>query len=493
MTKTKIVATIGPATASPAGLRALAEAGMNVARLNGSHADLDWHKATIALIRDTLPGVPVLLDIPGRKIRTVQLAHEPRFAAGDGLVLTTDQSHDGTQKVPVNNPTLHAHLSAGDVILADDGTLRFEVARVDGPDIHCRACTAGTLKSRKGINVPHVQLAADLVTDRDREMVAFARDNEVDYIGISFVESAAHVAAIRDLTGGTWPRIVAKIENQGGIENMDEILAATDVAMIDRGDLSVETSLENMVVFQKRIIETARRTGTPVIVATEMLHTMIENPYPTKAEVSDITNAVMDGCAATMLSGETAVGAHPAETVGLMRRVLDAAESHSQALLDMGRSDDPVTVQNVVEDAAGRICRTLPVTKIVAVTLQGYAARVMSARRPSQPILAVSCDAMAARSFNLLPGTEGVHVDIPFERNSTDHIALCLRQLWRDGRLAGDDLVMVAAVGYPKSGNLLNVLQIHRIGDLIESLRWDDDIREALTDVAPHAYTARAG
>jgi pyruvate kinase len=353
------------------------------------------------------------------------------------------------------------------------------------------------LKSRKGINVPHVRLAADLVTDRDSEMVAFARDNEVDYVGISFVESAAHVAAIRELTGGSWPRIVAKIENQGGIENMDEILATTDAAMIDRGDLSVETSLENMVVFQKKIIAAARRTGTPVIVATEMLHTMIDNPYPTKAEVSDITNAVMDGCAATMLSGETAVGDHPAEAISLMRRVLAAAESHSQDQLDRdligGRGTGDVTVQNVVEDAAGRICRTLPITKIVAVTKTGYAARVIAARRPSQPIIAVSCDPMAARSFNLLPGTEGVYVDIPFERNSTDHIALCLRQLWRDGRLADDDLAMVAAVGYPKSGNLLNVLQIHRVGDLVEALRWDDDVRAALVEALPHAAGLQAG
>ena len=445
---------------------------MSVARLNGSHADLDWHREAISIIRRAAPEVPILLDIPGKKIRTIQLAHEPNFKQGDEIILTTDQTQDGSVKVPVNNLTLHESLSEGANIFADDGTLRFTVISVEGRDIRCRAETDGTLRSRKGINVPFVKLATVLVTDRDREMVGFARDNGVDFIGISFVESAAHVEAIRELTGGNWPRIVAKIENQGGLDNMDEILDATDAAMIDRGDLSVETSLENLAVFQKQITARARVHGKPVIIATEVLHTMIENPFPTKAEVSDITNAVMDGCAATMLSGETAVGKFPIETVSIMRRVVASAEEYEQTMLDSARSS-VTRMEQAMEDAAALVCRSLPVTKIVAVTMTGYAARMLAARRPRQPILAVSNDPIAARSFNILPGTKGVYLDVDFTIDSTDHVVECLRLLWQKGEIDNDDLIFVASVGYPKPGNLMNLLQSHRVQDLVETLGWE--------------------
>ncbi len=471
MSRIRIVATIGPATANREMLLALSDAGMNVARLNGSHADLDWHAATIDLVRGVLPDTPILLDIPGRKIRTGLLAHEPTFRAGDTIVLTTDPDCDGREKVPVNYESLHEDLSEGAVILADDGTLKFTVLEIRGRDIHCRAEAAGTLRSRKGINVPAVRLRTRLVTERDRGMIDFARSKGVDFIGISFVESAEHVKAVRALTRDGWPRIVSKVENRGGLDNLESIVAVTDAVMIDRGDLSVETNLESLALFQKRILDAAREAGRPVIVATEMLHTMIENPFPTKAEISDITNAALDGCAATMLSGETAVGAHPVEAVAVMRRVLDAAERH----IHHREASPPVenaSVPQVMEDAIALICRSLPITRIVAVTKSGYAARMIAARRPRQPILAVSNDRMAARSFNLLHGTEGIHVDIPFSRTSTDHIVKCLEELWRRGKLEDDDLILVTAVGYPRSGNRMNLIETHHVADLIDSLGW---------------------
>lgn len=472
MTQTKIVATIGPATASSEMLVRLADAGMTIARLNGSHADLAWHKATIKLIRETLPNTPILLDIPGRKVRTVQLAHEPSFLKGDALILTTDTAHDGSEKVPVNYSKLHEDVQTGTIILADDGTLRFTVTEVTGPDIICRADVNGTLRSRKGINVPNIRLGTDLITPRDHEMVAFARDNDVDFIGISFVESAAHVDAIRGLTGGSWPRIVAKVENQGGIDNLEEICEATDAVMIDRGDLSVETNLETLTIAQKKIINAATIAAKPVIVATEILHSMIENPFPTKAEVSDISNAVIDGCAATMLSGETAIGKHPVEAIEMMRNISNAASTHVQTLLDDEQPRRGKSVPSAVDAAIALICRQLAITKIVAVTVSGYAARLIASHRPSQPILAVSNDHRAARSFNLLFGTEGFHVDIPFSKSSTDHVVACLEQLWRIGKLTKDDLVLVTAVGYPNTGNRMNLIQTHYISDLIQVFDW---------------------
>ncbi|WP_204166270.1 pyruvate kinase [Agrobacterium vitis] len=323
-----IIATIGPVSANFTTLQALREAGMTVARLNGSHGNLDWHRQTIRLIRKAVPGVPVLLDIPGRKIRTIQLAHEPSFKEGEILILTTDISHDGTEKVPVNFDGLHEQLAPGIRLYADDGTLSFQVERIDGRDIHVRAGGDGTLRSRKGINVPEVSLGRELITSNDRTMVDFARDNRVDYLGISFVESAEHVDAIRGLIGGRAPRIVAKVENQGGLDNLEDIVGAADVIMIDRGDLSVETNVDSVSVFQKRIITTANAHGKPVIVATELLHSMIDNPYPTKAEIGDITNAVIDGASLLMLSGETAVGRYPVEAVGRLRNIAAISQTY---------------------------------------------------------------------------------------------------------------------------------------------------------------------
>ncbi|MBM3527062.1 MAG: pyruvate kinase [Alphaproteobacteria bacterium] len=470
MKRTKIICTIGPRTDTEDGIRTLIEAGMDVARLNGSHNTLEWHAATIARIRKVAPHVPILLDIPGRKIRTHGLAHEPTFKAGEVIVLTTDTSHDGSRKVPVNYARLHEDLRAGHTILADDGTLRFTVERLDGQDIHCRAETAGQLKSRKGINVPFVKLQNALITERDQQMMGFVREHGVDFVGISFVESAAHVETIRELAGGDWPRIVSKIENQGGLDHMEEVIVATDAVMIDRGDLSVETNLENLSLFQKRIIAAAEQAAKPVIVATEMLHTMIANPVPTKAEVSDISNAVLDGCAATMLSGETAIGEFPFEAVRTMRRVADAAATyiHPDPRNGAGRAHVP----HVMAEAIALMCHSLPITKIVAVTRSGYAARTIAARRPAQPILAVSDDLFGARSFNLLAGVEGVHLDLRFSRTSTDHIIHCLEALWRMGKIADEDMVLVTGIAYPRSGNRMNLLQTHVVGDLAETLNW---------------------
>jgi pyruvate kinase len=251
--------------------------------------------------------------------------------------------------------------------------------------------------------------------------------------------------------------------------------------MIDRGDLAVETSLHSIALMQKRILAAAHEGNKPAIVATEMLHSMILTPFPTKAEVTDITNAVLDGAAAVMLSGETAIGNFPVEAVSTMRQIADEASAHLQARLDHDDNGGAFSVPEAIGDAIALVCRRLPVTKIVAVTISGYAARTLAARMPRQPILAVSNDAAAARSFELLPGTQGVHVDIPFVRTSTDHIPKCLEALWRSGKLTDDDLVLVTSVGYPRSGNRMNLIQTHNVADLRESLGWSWDDETAAT------------
>lgn len=469
MTLVKIVATIGPRTDNAVAIRELLDAGMSVARLNGSHSDLAWHAAAIATLRTTAPTVPILFDIPGRKIRTRKLAHEPYFDVGDTIVLTTSDAYDGREKVPVDWIGLHEYVKRGDTIFADDGTIWFTVMKMEGSDIICRAETAGTLRSTKGINVPSIRMPAGPISARDATMIAFAREQKVDFVGVSFVSSAEMVSVVREHLGIRGPRVLSKVENLDAMNNLDEIIEASDAIMIDRGDLSVETNLESITLFQKRILTAAHRHGKPVVVATEMLHSMIENPFPSKAEVSDISNAVLDGASALMLSGETAIGRFPTEAVGLMRRVADTVADASQISAD---ETNPIDAPQAIGEAISMLCRRLPITKIAAITMSGYAARMIASTRPRQPILAVSNDDATARSMNLLFGTEGVHVDIPFSAVTTDHVAHCLKELWVRGKIADDDVVLVTAVSYPKSGNRMNMIQVHAVSDLCESLGW---------------------
>ena len=472
MRRTRIVCTIGPKSLDRSMLLELLDAGLSIARLNGSHADLDWHRIAIKKINEVLPSVPILLDIPGRKIRTIQLAHEPKFSMGDVLILTTDTSYDGSIKIPVNYANLHADLSVGNTVMADDGTLRFTVVKIDGNDIHCRAEISGQLKSRKGINVPFVTLNTPQVTERDKKMIDFACVNEIDFIGLSFVESAEHILAFRDLINGRGPRIVAKVENQGGINNVNEIAEATDAIMIDRGDLSVETSLHDVAIKQKQIIAVAQRYGKPVIVATETLHTMIQNPFPTKAEVADISNAVLDGCSATMLSGETAIGAFPIGAVSTMSQVIDATECHLQSEIQSSQVSVGKNIPEVLTSVIPIISRSLPITKIVAVTRSGFAARMIATHQLSQPIIAVTDDATAVRSFNLIAGTTGVFSEEPFSRISSDHIIHVLRMLWRKTFILNEDLILVTGISYPTPGGRMNTVQIFNIGELSKTMEW---------------------
>lgn len=474
MSAVKIVATIGPRTETTDALAALVTAGMSVARLNGSHADRDWHARTIARLRAIAPDVPILLDLPGSKIRTATMGCEMQVAAGERVVLTVDPDYAGRDKVVVDHPALQGSLAKGDVLLLDDGMLRLAVREITGTDVLCRAENAATLRGRKGIQMQGAALRGDFLSGRDRELLAFAVEQGVDYLGLSFVERPAEVEAVRLLAGKTGPGLIAKIETQAAIDHLDDILQVSDAVMIDRGDLSVETNLERIALLQKHILARARAAARPAIVATQMLHSMIDCPVPTKAEVSDITNAVLEGAAAVMLSGETAVGKYPVEAVCLMRRVAEAAVQHRES----GESSDARTavesIPHAMADAIALMCRRLPITKIVVITISGFAARMIASRMPRQPILAVSNDARAARSVNLLLGTRGVHVDVAFTRTSLDHVPRVLGELWRRGAIVDDDLILVATVGYPKSGNRMNLIETHRVSDLRDNLGWED-------------------
>ncbi len=470
MAHAAVIATIGPVSNSPEKLIALHRAGMTVARLNGSHGSLEWHQGVIEVIRRTLPELPILLDIPGRKIRTTQLKTEPSFAVGDRLTLTTDLSYDGQLKVPVNYDQFHLRLRSGTRIYADDGTLSFIVEKIQDRDVVVIAETSGTLKSRKGINVPEINLGQQLVTPRDHEMIAFAKRAGVDFVGISFVESATHVEAIRDLIGLPTPKIVAKVENQGGLDHLDEIAASADVIMIDRGDLSVETSVDHVSIHQKRIIAAANVHGKPVIVATELLHSMIESPLPTKAEISDITNAVIDGASAVMLSGETAIGKFPIEAVSRLKSIVSLAETHR-------RSTTPLFFDKIIEQgdlrvATRALAHALPITKVVVLSKTGYAARLIAMAQLQQPIIAIGSNAELARTWNLLPGTTGVVCSLGSDMYAEGVDIVVLEHLWRQGHVSHEDIVLLVLVTRDDEQASLNSLQTVRVGQLANRLAW---------------------
>lgn len=449
-----IVATIGPVSAEQEALRSLRDAGMTVARLNGSHANLAWHQATIELIRKAVPDIPILLDIPGRKIRTIQLAHEPSFVAGGMVILTTDLSHDGSKKVPVNFEHLHERITEGTRIYADDGTIAFTVDRVHDRDIWVRALNSGKLRSRKGINVPGVDLGRDLVTDRDIAMLEFAKANEVDYIGISFVESPAHVDSIRSMIDSPVPRIVAKVENGPGLANVDDIASVADAIMIDRGDLAVETTLEGVAVFQKQILAACNRLSKPVIVATELLHSMIDSPNATKAEISDITNAVLDGASLLMLSGETAIGQHAVAAVTRLSRTSSFALRHQHHENGASAKVDLSVLIEMLGDA-------WKIDKVVLMSTEGGTLRAVVPRlRVAFPVIAVNHDRRLARAAALVPGVRSVTVNSADATSSRDIVEHLLKEYPGKLLTEGDAVLLVDLSEDGTSASSFQIVQL---------------------------------
>ncbi|MCX5749193.1 MAG: pyruvate kinase [Candidatus Saganbacteria bacterium] len=472
MDKTKIVCTIGPASCDRKTLEKLAKAGMNVARLNGSHNTLDWHEKSIKLIRSVDKNIPILLDLPGRKIRTAKFKHTYKLKNGKTIIFTSVKGYKSSDKVAVNYSGLHRDLKRGNIILADDGTLKFRVVEVKGTNVFCRILTDGELKGGKGLNVPYVKVNTPLITEDDKRLIKFAIKNKVDWVGLSFVENGEHVRKVKKLLGNSGIGVIAKTENKFGIDNIESILKESDGILIDRGDLGAETSIANIGVIQKKAIIAANSSGRPVIVATEMLHSMIEKRQPTKAEVTDITNSIMDGASAIMLSGETAVGIDPVNTVKVMRSVADEAEKYFSRSAVIDSSMTQKTIPSAIGKSIYEISKEMPIDKVVCITLSGYAARMISRYKLDQMILAVTDKIEKARKFNLLWGVTGICLGINFVSKDYSHIIESAKQLWKEGFLKKDDLVVFTAVILPYRNAKMNYLQIHKMSDLIALFKW---------------------
>jgi len=413
MPETKIVCTIGPASRCPDVLRRLIESGMNVARLNFSHGDQDSHRQVIEDIRRLSGGmkkpVALLQDLAGLKIRIglIQDGHI-KLETGEVFTLTGRNVKGNATMVSTSHPGLAAELKPGDTILLADGELELEVIRTKKEDILCRVIIGGTLTSFKGINLPTRSLKVDQLTPKDRRDLAFGLTMGVDYVAMSFVRSARDIRELRRAMGRQENMIpvIAKIEKHEALRNIDEIVGASDGIMVARGDLGVETPLEKVPIVQKNIIRKANLAAIPVITATQMLRSMVESPRPTRAEVTDVANAVLDGTDAVMLSEETAVGRYPVEAVVFMKKICLDAEKNTELELRGSRfdRDSIVPIPEAVGQAACHLAKSCGAAAIITFTQTGSTARLVAKYRPRQLILAPTPSSVTYRRLSLIRG-----------------------------------------------------------------------------------------
>ncbi|MBW4453005.1 MAG: pyruvate kinase [Nostoc indistinguendum CM1-VF10] len=414
--RTKIVATIGPATSSPEMLKAIIEAGATTLRLNFSHGTHADHQRSIRLIRQTAfelnQPVAILQDLQGPKIRLGKFDNGSIVVTKGDRFTLTNRPVVGTQEIScVTYDYLAEEVPVGAKILLDDGRVEMVVEEInrDKGDLHCRITVPGKLSNNKGVNFPGVYLSVKAMTDKDREDLMFGLDQGVDWVALSFVRNPQDLIEIKELISSTGKQVpvVAKIEKHEAIEQMEAVLALCDGVMVARGDLGVELPAEDVPVLQKRLIATANRLGIPIITATQMLDSMVSNPRPTRAEVSDVANAILDGTDAVMLSNETAVGSFPVEAVATMARIAERMEQEEAQHLNLrSLRDSRRSIPNAISQAVGQIAEQLGAAAIMTLTQTGATARNVSKFRPQTPILAVTPHVNVARQLQMVWGVK---------------------------------------------------------------------------------------
>ena len=477
MRRAKIIATLGPALDDPVRLRAAIEAGADVFRFNFSHGTLEDHRERLAMVRGLADQVGrvvgTLGDLQGPKIRLGDVAEGGVMLEPDGQVvlfagesaLAMTHGDDGVPVLPVVYPALADDVSTGSLILVDDGSIRLVVEASDPVTRRVRAkvVAGGLATSRKGVNLPGVQVSAPSLTEKDREDLENMIELGIDWIALSFVrrvEDVLEVRALIERLGGQQP-VVAKLERPEALDDLEGIVAASDAIMVARGDLGVEIGPERVPAIQKEMIDLANRLGRPVITATEMLESMIRSPRPTRAEASDVANAIFDGSDAVMLSGETAAGKYPVESVRTMARIIEVAESTEDRVRQVPPETAHVLGRSVAK-AATQIADEIDAVAILVFSLSGASVQLVSKYRPKQRIVGLTPDERALRRFALMWGTDGAIV--PTEDRSLDLMrsadAVCRAS--GIGRV-GDRVVIVAGVPGGLGGT--NRVIVHELGD----------------------------
>jgi pyruvate kinase len=468
MRPTKIVCTIGPASRSPEMIEQLARSGMDCARLNLSHGTHDEHREVIDRIRhaETILKRPIgiIMDLPGPKIRVGDIGDETiDLVDGETVDLTASgvsgEKPAGTKTIPIAYPALAREVSPGHRIFIADGTIELSVREVTGNRVVARVVEGGVVTSRKGVNFPDTRLSTPSLTEKDEQDLAFGLAAGVDWVSVSFVRSAADVIRVKEIIAshGNKARVIAKIEKAEAVSDIEAIIQAADGLMIARGDLGVETPLEEVPLVQKRLIRLANAVGKPVITATQMLESMVQEQRPTRAEVADVANAVIDGTDAVMLSEETAVGKNPALVVAVMARIAAAAVStfpeHWSVGAPVYREDD---ITPAVCHAAYQAAQTLNAAAIITPTSSGTTSRLVARYKPRQPVIALSADIQTVRQLTLTFGV--IPRQAAFAKNVEDMTRAAREEAVKTGLVKAGDLVVITAGlpgGRPGTTNLI--------------------------------------
>ncbi len=470
--KTKIVCTIGPASESPEVMEEIIRAGMNVARLNFSHGDFSSHQRIIETIRAAAKKagrrVAIMGDLSGPKMRIGQLAEEPiELKPGDTFTLTTDDIVGDINRVSVSFPRLPKAVKPGDRLFINDGIIELEVLNVEDNDVHCRAQVGGELRSRKGLNLPGIDLGISAFTERDHDCLKFAMENGVDAVSQSFVETDADIHAVREAAAalGHHPFIIAKIERSGALNHIDKILEAADGIMIARGDLGVEIPIEQIAVVQKQLMGKANRLGKPVITATQMLESMTGNRRPTRAEATDVANAILDGTDCVMLSGESAMGKYPVEAVSMLARIATEIEPNrpryrlKEALKTYGRDGNVSLTDLIALSVEITLERVIPAAVIVP-TVSGATARNVARFRFSVWITAVSPREATCQSLQFSYGVHPV-----YEPDYPEDWKVFAREWLQSHDLQGDLAVLTEgpSLKHPEANHRMELVDLSRV------------------------------
>jgi pyruvate kinase len=468
MRRTKIVATVGPASRDPRVLERLVRAGANVLRLNFSHGTHEEHAQVVEAAREieTRLGQPLALlqDLSGPKIRTGRVAGgEIELRDGARVAITTDESVEGTPElISTTYGALPLDVKEGDRILLDDGNLELRVIETSRGRVQCEVVDGGPLRSNKGMNLPGVRLSVPALTEKDRRDLAFGLEQGVDYVALSFVREAADIeeikALIRSLDHDV--PVIAKIEKPEAVENLAAILEVTDGVMVARGDLGVELSTEEVPTVQKKMIAAANAAGRVVITATQMLESMIDNPRPTRAEASDVANAILDGTDAVMLSGESAVGRFPVQTVETMARIADYTEEHDASAPERAPCGPGTAVTRSLARVAASVANELGCRRIVAFTESGTTARLASGFRPRVPVVAVTGDDRVYRRLALWWGVAPVRAE--FAESSDELLAIGEERLKARGFVEKGDTILILS-GNSNVAAAANMLRVHEV------------------------------
>lgn len=472
--KTKIVCTMGPNLFEKHLIAPLMKAGMNVARFNFSHGTYETHQHyydEVCRIRDEL-GLPVatMLDTKGPEIR-VRSFKNGRVTLQNGqlFTLTTDEVEGDEERVSITYKELPQDIAVGSSILIDDGLIGMQVERIDGADIVCRVLNGGVVSNNKGVNIPNAHLSMPFISEKDHQDILFAIKNGYDFIAASFTRCADDIMQIRHILQENnchTINIIAKIENMEGVENIDEILRVVDGVMVARGDLGVEVPLEDVPSLQKKLIQRGIAAGKPVITATQMLDSMIKNPRPTRAEATDVANAIYDGTSAIMLSGESAVGAYPVEAVETMVRIALRAEADMDYIRRFSRDTSASTdVTNAISHATVTSAHDLNASAIITVTKSGSTARILSRYRPACVIVGCTTEKHVWRQLALSWGT--VPLMIPEESNTDDLFEHAVDAAVQNGLVHDGELVVLTA-GVPLGiSGTTNLMKVHVVGHLL--------------------------